>query len=155
MRHVLGGWQVNGIVQKQTGFPLTVTDSANNGLDIRYLTNRPDAVCDPNDRAPHTVDQWFNTSCFVSRPLAATGERPGNAGRNTVRGPGFASTDLSLFKNIDFGRNRRIQVRLEGFNVFNQTRFSNPGGVLGTANFGRITAAQDGRVMQLGLKYLF
>ena len=153
--HLIGGWQVNGIVQKQTGFPLSATDTANNGLDIRFLTNRPDATCDPNENAPHTTDQWFNTACFVSRPLAATGERPGNAGRNTIRGPGFASTDLSLFKNIDFGGSRRIQVRIEAFNVFNQVRFNNPSGALGTANFGRITSAQDGRVMQLGIKYLF
>ena len=69
--------------------------------DIRYLTNRPDETCDPNENAPHTVEQWFNTSCFVRRPLADTGTSPGDAGRNTVRGPGFARTDLSLFKNID------------------------------------------------------
>jgi hypothetical protein len=155
MQHLAGGWQVNGIVQKQTGFPLSVTDASNNGLDIRFLTNRPDATCDPNDNAPHTTDEWFNTSCFVSRPLPATGERPGNAGRNTIRGPGFASTDLSLFKNIEFRGGRRFQIRVEAFDLFNQAHFNNPSGALNTANFGRITSAQDGRVVQLGLKYLF
>ncbi len=155
MEHIIGGWQLNGIVQKQTGFPLSVTDPSNNGLDIRFLTNRPDATCDPNVNAPHTTDQWFNTSCFVPRPLATTGDRPGNAGRNSIRGPGFASTDLSLFKNVEFGGGRRIQVRLEAFNLFNQARFNQPSGALGTANFGKITTAQDGRVMQLGIKYLF
>ena len=152
VEHIIGGWQLNGIVQKQTGFPLSVTDA---NLDIRYLTNRPDATCDPNASAPHTTDQWFNTSCFMARPLATTGDRPGNAGRNTIRGPGFASTDLSLFKNVDFGARSRIQLRVEAFNVFNQVRFNNPSGAIGTANFGRITSAQDGRVMQLGIKYLF
>jgi hypothetical protein len=152
IEHVLGGWQVNGIIQKQTGFPLSVTNSQ---LDIRFLTNRPDATCDPNADAPHTTDQWFNTSCFVARPLAQTGDRPGNAGRNSIRGPGFASADLSLFKNIRFGGDHRLQLRVEGFNVFNQTRFNNPGGVIATPNFGRITTAQDGRVVQLGIKYLF
>lgn len=144
---------MNGIVQKQTGFPVTLTNST--ALDIRFLTNRPDAVCDPNADAPHTVERWFNTSCFVARPVAQTGERPGNAGRNTIRGPGFASTDLSLSKNLELGGDRRIQVRIEGFNVFNQVRFNNPGGTLGNPNFGRITSAQDGRVMQFGIKYLF
>jgi hypothetical protein len=151
VEHLIGGWQVNGIVQAQTGFPLSVTNSQ---LDIRFLTNRPDATCDPNSNAPHTTDQWFNTSCFVARPLAQTGDRPGNAGRNTIRGPGFTSSDLSLFKNVTFGK-QRMQVRLEAFNVFNQVRFNNPSGAIGTANFGRITAAADGRVVQLGIKYLF
>jgi hypothetical protein len=152
LRHVLGGWQLSGIVQTQTGFPLTLT---NPQLDIRFLTNRPDAVCDPNARAPHTVDQWFDPSCLVARPLAQTGDRPGNAGRNTIRGPGFSASDLSLIKNITAGGSRRIQLRFEAFNVFNQARFNNPGGAIGTPTFGRITAAADGRVLQLGMKYLF
>ncbi len=152
VRHLVGGWQVNGIVQAQTGFPLPITNSQ---LSIQYLTNRPDVTCDPNADAPHTIDQWFNTQCFTTRPLAATGERPGNAGRNTVRGPGFASTDLSLFKNIVFTGSQRLQLRFEAFNVFNQVRFNNPSGAINTANFGRITSAQDGRVVQLGIKYLF
>ena len=153
MEHLVGGWQLNGIVQKQTGFPLSVTDSA---LDIRFLTNRPDATCDPNENAPHTTDQWFNTACFVRRAVATTGARPGNAGRNTIRGPGFASTDLSLFKNVEFGGQRRIQIRVEAFNIFNQVRFNNPAAAISTpATFGRISSAQDGRVMQFGVKYLF
>jgi hypothetical protein len=152
VKHVIGGWQLNGIVQAQTGFPLSVTNAT---LDIRYLTNRPDAVCDPNANAPHTTDKYFNTECFVTRPLAQTGDRPGNAGRNSIRGPGFTSTDLSLFKNIAFASSQRLQLRLEAFNLFNQVRFNNPSGAIGTANFGRITVAQDGRVVQLGIKYLF
>ena len=110
---------------------------------------------DPNDNAPHTVEKYFNTECFVARPLAQTGDRPGNAGRNSIRGPGFTSTDLSLFKNIPFTASQRLQLRFEAFNVFNQPRFNNPSGAIGTANFGRITSAQDGRVIQLGIKYLF
>ena len=152
LRHLFGGWQLTGIVQTQTGFPVTLT---NPQLDIRFLTNRPDAVCDANARAPHTVDEWFETSCLVARPLAQTGDRPGNAGRNTIRGPGFSSSDLALIKNITAGGTRRVQLRFEAFNVFNQARFNNPGGAIGTPTFGRITSAADGRVLQLGMKYLF
>jgi outer membrane receptor protein involved in Fe transport len=151
MRHLLGGWQVNGIVQAQTGFPFTVVD---NVLSIRYLTNRPDVTCDPNDNAPHTVEQWFDTSCFARRPVANTAE-PGNQMRNTVRGPGFSRTDLSFFKNIDLARSHRLQFRVEAFNLFNQARFSNPGNQIGTPTFGRITAAEDGRIVQLAAKYSF
>jgi len=149
---LLGGWQVNGIVQWQTGFPTGVYDPVN---DIRYLTNRPDKVCDPNRGAPHTVEQWFRTECFVRRPLAQTGERPGNAGRNTVRGPGFARTDLSLFKHLVLTGRHRVQLRVEAFNLFNQVRFGQPGNQIGTANFGRITTAEDGRIIQLAVKYSF
>ena len=150
---MLGGWQLNGIVQAQTGFPFVVFDPL---TDIRYMTNRPNMTCDPDANAPRTADQWFDTSCFARRPIAATGSGPGTEPRNPVRGPGFASTDLSLFKNVDVMSGQRLQLRLEMFNLFNQVRFSQPGNQIGTANFGRITTtAGDGRVVQLGVRYIF
>jgi len=151
VKNVLGGWQLNGIFQWQTGFPLTVTDPV---LDIRFLTNRPDIVCNPND-GPKTAAQWFDTSCFLRRSRADTAERPGNEGRNVVRGPGFKRTDLSLFKNVEIHKNHALQLRLEAFNLFNQVRFGQPGGTLATPTFGAITVADDGRIIQLGVKYTF
>jgi hypothetical protein len=154
LRNVLGGWQVNGIVQRQTGFPLTVTES--NDIALRSLTNRPNAVCDPNADAPRMPQEWFNTRCFPRLTLAADAGRNGNAGRNTVRGPGFARTDLSLFKHFDLAGHQRIQLRVEAFNLFNQTRFGQPGGNIGApTTFGAISSAEDGRIVQLGIKYLF
>jgi hypothetical protein len=149
--HLAGGWQVNGIVQWQTGFPLTVSDSVES---IRYLTNRPNQVCDPNDRAPHTTEQWFDTACFVRRALADTAE-PGSTPRNSVRGPGLSRTDLSVFKNVTLTGSHRLQVRVEAFNLFNQVRFNNPNPTIGNSSFGRITSAEDGRVVQLAIKYSF
>ena len=152
-RASLGGWQVNGIIQKQTGFPLTVTES--NDIALLTLTNRPDATCDPNANAPHTTTQWFNTNCFQRLTLPANAGQFGNTGRNTVRGPGFARTDLSLFKNFDFPGGSRFQFRVEAFNLFNNVRFGQPGGTIGSATFGQITSADDARIIQLGFKYQF
>jgi hypothetical protein len=152
VRAVAGGWQLNGIFQWQTGFPLTVTEGAN--LDIRFMSSRPDVVCDPNE-GPKTSIQWFDTSCFVRRSLAETGVRPGNEGRNIVRGPGFNRTDLSLFKNVGLFRSHTLQLRVEAFNLFNQVRFGQPSGTIGTATFGTILSADDGRIIQLGVKYSF
>jgi hypothetical protein len=152
LRFVLGGWQVNAIYQAQTGFPLTVIDTTS---DIRYMTNRPNVTCDPNG-GPKTPAQYFDTSCFQRRPRPLTGpENPSNQGRNTVVGPGFQRTDLSLFKNFDFLDRHRIQVRVEAFNLFDQERFGQPGNQIATANFGVITSAEDGRIIQLGIKYSF
>ncbi|MGE3959531.1 MAG: TonB-dependent receptor [Vicinamibacterales bacterium] len=151
LKYVAGGWQLNGIFQAQTGTPLTVVETT---LDIRYMTSRPDMTCDAND-GPKTTAQYFNTSCFSRLTLAQTGERPGNAGRNTVRGPGFNRTDLSLFKNIQVTKTQRLQFRVEAFNIWNQERFGQPGNQIGTPNFGVITTADDGRIVQLGLRYTF
>ncbi|BCS31166.1 hypothetical protein TBR22_A03660 [Luteitalea sp. TBR-22] len=148
---VLRDWQVTGIVQAQTGFPLTVGDLT---PDIRYLMPRPDLQCDPN-QGPRTVQRWFRTECFVRRSLAETAERPGNQGRNVVRGPGFARTDLAVSRDVPLG-STRIQLRLEAFNVFNQARLAQPGRFIGTPAFGAITAtADDNRLLQLAVKYAF
>ena len=124
VRHVLGNWQVNGILQAQTGyaFPIRVR-----GDDIRGLTSRPDQICDPNSGAPETVEQWFNTECFVPLSLAETATRRGNAGRNTIRGPDFLRFDLSLFKHIPLRGEHALQLRIEAFNIFNRTNFNQPG----------------------------
>lgn len=152
VRAVAGGWQLNGIYQAQTGTPVPI--SIGGVLDIRYMTNRPDMTCDANN-GPKTTQQYFDTSCFQALSLAETGERPGNVGRNTVRGPGFQRTDLSIFKNFDFGGRQRIQARIEAFNLFNQARFGQPVGTFGAANFGQIQTAEDGRIIQLAVRYSF
>jgi hypothetical protein len=153
MRLALGGWQLNGIIQRQTGFPLTVIEP--NNISLTTLTNRPNMTCDPNDGAPHTTGQWFNTNCFQRLTLAANAGQVGNEPRDPVRGPGYARTDLSLFKNFVLTGSQAVQLRIEMFNLFDQTRFAQPNGTLGSPTFGAITAADDGRIVQLGIKYTF
>ncbi|MCY3662111.1 MAG: TonB-dependent receptor [bacterium] len=154
VRGVFGNWQLNGILQYQTGYPFPIRVR---GDDIRGLTSRPDQVCDPNSGAPKTVEKWFNTECFVFRSLAETAERRGNAGRNPIRGPDFERVDLSLIKHIPLGGgDRSLQLRVEAFNVFDRVNFAQPGNRIGDRNYGVITATNgDGRIVQLGIKYNF
>ncbi len=150
IRAVMGGWQLNGIFQAQTGFPFTVFDS----VGISALTNRPDLTCDPNDGAPHTVAKWFNTNCFSRRSGAATLGLSSQT-RNAVRGPGFNRTDLSIFKTFAFSGSKQFQIRIEGFNIFNQERFNNPVNTITAGNFGQLTSSDDGRIIQFGAKFSF
>ena len=112
-------------------------------------------TCDPNDGAPRTVAQYFNTSCFTRLTVAANAGQVGNEARNVIRGPGFARTDLSFFKNFAATKTQQLQVRVELFNVLNQERFGQPGNIVGSPVFGAITSAEDGRILQLGIKYTF
>jgi hypothetical protein len=153
IRASLGGWQISGIVQAQTGFPLTVIEPSN--VSLTSLTNRPDMTCNPNAGAPHTVAQWFKTSCFQRLTIAANAGQLGNEPRNAVRGPGFNAVDLSLSKRFFITAGTHIVIRFEAFNVFNSVRFNQPGGQIGSPTFGQITSAEDGRVVQLGIKYAF
>jgi hypothetical protein len=78
----------------------------------------------------------------------------GNTPRNILRGPGRVTTDLSLGKNFPLAGRAQLQVRAEAFNLLNRVNFNNPNATFGTANFGRITAAQSMRQVQLGAKIL-
>jgi len=111
-----------------------------------------DIVGDPSRPSGADVTQWFNPAAFVQ---AAPGTF-GTLGRNSQRGPGYASVDLALFRNIPISGRFRIQFRAEAFNALNHTNFNNPNAtVTAGANFGRILSAYDPRVIQFGLKLQF
>jgi hypothetical protein len=44
---------------------------------------------------------------------------------------------------------------MEAFNALNSPRFNQPGNQIGSPTFGQITSADDGRIVQLGIKYAF
>ena len=152
-RMVLGGWQLNGIVQTQTGFPLTVIEP--NNVALTSLTNRPNLICNANNGGARTPTNWFNTACFQRLTLAANAGQLGNEGRNTITGPPLNQTDVSVFKTFTITERQRLQLRFEAFNALNHARFLQPGATLGSPIFGAITAASDGRVLQMAAKYSF
>ena len=79
----------------------------------------------------------------------------GNTALNSIHGPGFASFDLSVFKDFVPRDGTRIQFRIETFNLTNRANFGNPGGALGTSSFGVISSAGQARNVQFALKYIF
>ena len=72
-----------------------------------------------------------------------------------LRGPGLARTDLAIARTVAGSTGRGIEVRVELFNVWNQAQWRQPGNIIGSPTFGQITSADDGRTLQLALKYLF
>jgi carboxypeptidase family protein len=164
----LGGWQVSGIVTYNTGLPFSAStsnlDYAGLGLINANPAARPNLLCDPNSNAPHTLQQWFNTSCFQANPpntgAGSTGlpNVPGTAGRGIIDGPGTTRFDFTLSKNVSFSENLKFQLRGEVFNIFNQTNFR--AFVLNGTNvtnigFGQIGSVRDPRTMQIGAKLQF
>ena len=98
-----------------------------------------------------TVQRWFDTDAVAAPPQFTFG----NANRALLTGPGLSNLNLSLLKNFKFAESWNLQFRLEAFNALNHTNFQEPGGALGSPNFGVITASQAARSMQLGLKLTF
>ncbi len=77
------------------------------------------------------------------------------SGADRVYGPGTRNVDIALVRVFRFSTHQ-IEARLESFNLLNWTRYNNPGTNFNAPNtFGRITSAQDPRMMQFALKYSF
>ena len=151
VRYVLAGWQVSGITTLQSGRPMSVMiqgDRANTGR----LGQRPDLVGTPtSDCGSGRLTNCIDADAFALPALFTYG----NAPRNVLRGPGLATTDLSLLKNFVLAGHTQFQFRADIFNLFNHPNFNNPNVTFATANFGRITSAQRMRQIVLGGKLLF
>ena len=147
------GWQLAAIVQAQSGNPVNIVTS-NSTVNGVANTLRPDVTGPINITG--SVERWFDTSVFT--PV----ERFGSLGRNAVIGPRFDNTDFSIIKNIKFGDNLRAQFRAEFFDLFNHANLGQPGSVVGSPAFGRITNTRfptgesgSSRQVQFALKLTF
>jgi TonB dependent receptor-like, beta-barrel len=147
----LGGWQLGGIFQASTGLPFTpIMGGDPLGINTDDYES-PNHLATPGCQSgvnPGNPNSYINLNCF-GLPLAssaiaaqcapfAPGGTPiagtcanllGNAGRNSLIGPGLANFDFSLFKNNYIRRiseNFNVQFRAEFFNVFNRANFLAP-----------------------------
>jgi hypothetical protein len=140
-------------VQVQTGNPVNIITS-NATVNGVPNTLRPD-VTGPVQIVGN-VDRWFDTGVFAAVP------RFGNLGRNVLIGPGFSNVDFSLVKSTKLTEELSLQFRAEAFDVFNHASFGQPGRIVGTPGFGRITNTRfptgdsgSSRQLQFALKVIF
>jgi outer membrane receptor protein involved in Fe transport len=151
LRQTLGGWQTNGIVTLQSGFPFNVTvsgDPANTGRS----SERPNLVGIPRS----DCGSGYLANCIDPSAFAVATYAYGNFGRNVLFGPGLYNVDFSAFKNFRVAERATVQFRSEFFNLLNTPALSNPNATLGTSNFGTITSTKhDNREIQFALKLLF
>jgi len=163
VKHLIGGWQWNGIVTAQSGFPFSpLIGFANTGTGDGVISDVPNL--NPNFKGPvilGTVEHWFDPRAFTV-PTAGTF---GNAGRSTFRGPRLFNVDTSFFKRIPIREGVTMQFRAEAFNVLNRANFAYPNGIAFQGNSasysysesaGQITnTATTSRQIQFALKLLF
>ena len=158
LQQVVGGWQVAGITTISSGNWFTPTDSNGSFANSDGL-QMPDVIANPNGKhcLPGT---FFNTCAFVDPQLGSFGD----AGRNSIRGPGFQIWDFSVFKTFNVSERTHLEFRSEFFNIANHTNFllsksgpqeSNNSTVMGASQFGFLTAARSPRQIQFALKLSF
>ena len=134
---VLGNWVVNGNVTLASGTPFTarvignvqdVSRGVNGTLRANY-NGQPIDISDPSSL------QFFNTAAF-SVPAAGTF---GNAGRNTIIGPGTSVLNFGLTKNVSFGQTRGLSLQLLASNLLNTVQFASIDTNVNSPTFGQVT----------------
>ena len=155
---VVGGWQLNSIFIHYSGGPFSA--SGGTALNTPGFTQRAQQVL-PNvqyygNEGPG--QQYFNTAAFQAVTAAGV---IGNAGYDTLRGPGVTKLDMSVFRDFRVRERFDIQFRAEALNVSNTPGFGNPQGSTTSTTFGQITGTTnagrliDQRYLRFGLKIKF
>jgi hypothetical protein len=168
LSHIASGWQLNAFFTARSGTPFTVT-SAPGLLNAGSGTPQLADLVKDDVEILGGLSPYFDVTAF--RPVTAV--RFGTAGFNTLRGPGVANLDLSLFRTFALGGARTLQLRVEALNATNTPHFSNPasnvsnlqlnpdGSVRSLNGFGVITSTErrgrqyDEREFRLGLRLTF
>jgi hypothetical protein len=136
---IVGGWQLTGIQQYQSGMPVQLT--VNDTLPIFNQVLRPNL----NAGVPLTLDPanplanpWFNKAAF-SIP---GNNQFGDVARSLtqLRAPNSYSESFGLMKRIRIKERVTVTLRAEFFNAFNRTVFGAPASNLSAANFGFVSS---------------
>ncbi len=117
---IFGDWSVSSISSFETGNPFTVLL----GFDRCQTVDPP---CRPNVvpsslRILGDPSKWYDPAGFQLQSAGFLG----NASRNVLRGPGFASVDFALSKNFHLSERLRLEFRTELFNIINHPNFASP-----------------------------
>ncbi|HYZ82903.1 MAG TPA: carboxypeptidase regulatory-like domain-containing protein [Bryobacteraceae bacterium] len=152
------GWSLAPIVNLQSGNPFSPIVTLLNSGSLQQF-DRPNLVPgQPLYVENKSASQWINRAAFTANQRGQFG----NAGRNILKAPGFASVDFSIAKNTVIKENYAVQFRAEAFNLFNHPNLGQPVNVVNSAQFGQITSTRtvrgdlgSSRQIQLGIKFLF
>jgi outer membrane receptor protein involved in Fe transport len=159
---VIGGWSLASNFTLHSGFALYPHGPDNSGTNSD--SPRPNCVAGvsqsgsgqlTNPNNPSTLGvlgiQFLNPAA-VSAPAAGTF---GNCAAGAFRGPGLATSDLSIVKAFSISERTTFQFMTQFINVTNTPILGAPNTSGPGFPFGVITSSNPGRQVQFGLKLLF
>ena len=169
MRAVLGGWQASGVIQFQTGGPISIANGddylgigSTNGKtwNLNGTPNRPRVFANENAAGNYNgvTDFWFERnvsgSPWATKP--ANGQLP-NQNRNSIgfNNVGFQNWNIGLFKSFKITEKQFFQFRAEGFNFLNHPNWNGADTNPTSATYGMVTGKSSERNVQLSLRFNF
>jgi hypothetical protein len=153
---LLGGWRANWVVSIYSGQAQTVNCAITTGAGTGCYAL---LVGDPYEGAG-TVENFYNAAAFATpdlvKTIGQTDLSPLGGKRSQVTGPPLRQLDFGLAKQFNVFGSRRMEFRVETFNLTNTPSFNLPGSLdyRDSRNFSSITSMRNTpRQMQLGLKF--
>jgi hypothetical protein len=155
-RLLLGGYELAGTGQFNTGQPYTVNSLFDVNLDgnVTDRLNSTNGVITSGDgrRPLRLATDDVPTRAALRAPVGTNGI----VGRNIFRAGGLLLLNLALTKNFTFTDRQKMIFRVEAFNFLNRPNFAIPVRFLEAPSFGFATdTATPGRRIQFALKYSF
>jgi hypothetical protein len=147
---LLKDWQLSGSVTAQTGEPLTARVLGN----TTQLAQTNGAGSERADATGLPIDSgsgFFNLDAFAVPPEGTYG----NAGRNTITGPGLFSLNTAFARSFNLSERRRIEFRLQANNVLNHVNYTNLYTVVNAVNYGLPSAASGMRTLTAVVRFRF
>jgi len=150
-------FQVAGIYTMQSGFPFTINlrgDTAGVAADTGGIFVRPNVVPGVDPYLPKSEwdnGRYLNPAAFAAPAAGAFG----NAGRNSIVGPGYIDLDLAVSRSVTWGSGKRLDLRAETFNLTNRRNYTIVGRILNDPTFGRLLGQSDPRQWQFGARSAF
>lgn len=145
-----GGWQLNGVMQRQSGAPLEWGDV--------WTLFSGDSTKVGLSKDKRSVDRWFNTDAGfnkVSNQQLASNVRYSPWRFSNLRADGQARWDFSVFKNFLIMEKVTAQFRAESVNAFNHPNLMTPVMTPTSSTFGMITSQDATRTWVMSLKLSF
>lgn len=165
----VGGWTLSGLTEVHSGTTLSTVVAGTNVNGLYADGVRPNLVSGQSiNKVPggRSRAEWFNTGAFTFDTAAITASHPtndlytfGNAPRSFGRSPSLVSSDASIIKKVPIYEGSALELRAEGFNIFNHANLGSPNTTYGSATFGTITGLAGGafssRTLQLAAHLTF
>ncbi|HSE15405.1 MAG TPA: carboxypeptidase-like regulatory domain-containing protein [Pyrinomonadaceae bacterium] len=156
---VIGGWQLNGTYEWQSGEPFLLSNNL-------YFPGDPATITSRLGEGDGQGGKFGIDRSAIDAPglvtLTGFGIRNVPTTLDNLRNQPFSVANLGLTKNFRWGEGRRIQIRAEALNAFNHPYFGagmglNPGTAAApNAAFGFVTTQRNNpRDIQFGAKFVF
>ncbi len=148
---LLRDWQLSGEVTAETGTPLTARALGNTAL-LAQTAGVGSGRAEATGLPVSSGSGFFNPAAFTIPPPGEYGD----AGRNTIPGPGLFALNIAFARSFQFGESRRrFELRFEANNVLNTVNITNVYTVVNATNYGLASTASTMRTLDVVTRFRF